>query len=170
MTDYFMQHKMLTFKHRFSIDDANGAPVYYVETKPVALVQQAKMTDLAGREVALVKEKPLKLFGSAFNVYFAGRLAMTVTQNIKLRRTIDLTGTDWSVQGTWPPGIYDVLDPVGQVQAHVATGLANMTDVYSIQTAPGAPDAQVLALVVAIDAILSPPMTLTLSDWIKNWS
>lgn len=154
MALYTIKEKLFSFNRQFSIDDANGAPVYYVDGKLISFGRQLTMTDTAGSEVAYIKQK-LPALMATFEIYVGGQLALTVQQKLGLRPKFELIGPQWSVEGNWTGHEYDILDASGLAQGHVSKQWATLADTFTVQTPDNAPDTQVLAVVIAIDMALA---------------
>ena len=154
MAIYTIKQKFFSLTNRFSIDDANGNPVLFVEGKLISIGRQLSMLDSVGNEVAYIKQK-LPTLMPTYEIYVAGQLALTVRQKLGLRPKFELEGPNWTVQGNWTGHEYDIIDAYGTIQGHVSKQWVALADTYSVQTPENAPDAQVLAVVIAIDMALT---------------
>jgi len=148
---YIIQQKLFSLNRRFSIDDQAGAPAFFVEGKMISIPRQFTMTDTLGNQVAHIKQK-LPALMPTYLIYAGDRLAVTVRRKLGLRPTFELEGPGWTVRGNWTGHEYDIVDAGGMAQGHISKAWAKMADTYSVETPQGAPDAEVLAVVIAIDA------------------
>jgi len=155
MAVYYIKQKLFSFKDKFSINDGSGAPAFYVEGKLISIGRQLTMTNSYGQEVAYIKQRVPSLMPT-FEIYVQNQLVLTVRQKLGLRPKFELEGPGWTVQGNWTGHEYDILDSSGLVQGHVSKAWAKIADTYTVQTPDNAPDPEVLAVVIAIDAAISP--------------
>jgi len=154
MSVYYIKQKVFSLKNRFSINDSNETPVFFVEGKLISIGSQLSMTDTLGNEVAYIKQKVPTMMPT-FEIYVQDRLAVTVRQKLGLRPKFELQGVGWTVQGNWTAHEYDIIDAGGLAQGHVSKKWAAIADTYTVQTPDNAPDVEVLAVVIAIDMAVS---------------
>ena len=155
MAVYYITQKFFSIKSKFSINNADGNPVFYVEGKLISVGRQLTMTDTTGQEVAFIKQKVPALM-QTYEISVGGQVVVTVRQKMGLRPKFELQGPGWTVQGNWTGHEYDIIAPDGVVQGHVSKAWAKLADTYTVQTPENAPDAEILAVVIAIDAAISP--------------
>ena len=154
MALYQIKQKYFSLKDKFSIDNADGQPAFYVEGKLISIGRQLTMTDTTGSQVAYIKQK-LPTLMPTFEIYVQDTLVVTVRQKLGLRPKFELQGVGWTVQGNWTAHEYDIIDAGGLAQGHVSKKWAAIADTYTVQTPDNAPDVEVLAVVIAIDMAVS---------------
>jgi uncharacterized protein YxjI len=149
-----MRQKLISLGEDFSIEDADGNPVYEVDGKVLRLREAFELRDREGNVVATIRGKLVSI-RSKMDILRNGEVAATVTKALfaplgdKFRVEVE-GGEDLRIDGSILDHEYTIRRddvPVAQVSKRWFT----ITDTYGIETAAGADDPLILAIAVALD-------------------
>jgi uncharacterized protein YxjI len=149
-----MRQKVFTFGDRFTIRDADGADRYFVQGEVFSWGKKLHVYLPDGAEVAYIKQRVLSLL-TRFEVYMGDTLVMEVVKKLSLfRPKYELTMVDWQVEGDfWS---HEFRFTRGGIPiASISKAWFTWGDSYEIDIAPGVPELQVLAAVLAIDGAIA---------------
>jgi uncharacterized protein YxjI len=151
---YVMRQKLLSFGDDFSIKDAEGRDVLYVDGKVLSLGDKLIFKDPQGEEVARVTERLLSI-GPAWEVSRGGKPYATVKKSLfsilHCKFTVDVPGPDdLEARGNLFDHEYTFTRD-GRVVAEVSKKWFSFTDSYGVDVAEGEDDVLILACAVVID-------------------
>ena len=156
---YVMRQKLLSLGDDFTIKDAEGRDVLYVDGKVLSLGDKLIFKDGEGREVARVTERLLSI-GPAWEVSRDGRPYATVKKSLfsilHCKFTVDVPGPDdLEAEGDFMDHEY-TFRRGGRVVATVSMRWFSFSDTYGIDVADGEDPVLVLASAVVIDMACHP--------------
>jgi len=151
---YVMRQKLLSLGDDFSIKDADGREVLYVDGKVLSLGDKLIFKDRDGQEVARVTERLLSI-GPAWEVSRDGKPYATVKKSLfsilHCKFTVDVPGPDdLEARGNLLDHEYTFTRD-GRVVAEVSKKWFSWTDSYGVDVAEGEDDVLILACAVVID-------------------
>jgi len=151
---YVMRQKLLSLGDDFSIKDADGREVLYVDGKVLSLGDKLIFKDRDGQEVARVTERLLSI-GPAWEVSRHGKPYATVKKSLfsilHCKFTVDVPGPDdLEARGNLLDHEYSFTRD-GRVVAEVSKKWFSWTDSYGVDVAEGEDDVLILACAVVID-------------------
>jgi len=151
---YVMRQKLWCWGDDFTIRDAAGADVYFVDGKAFTLGDQLSFQDLAGGELASIRQR-LFAWGPTYEIHRGGRLAAVVKKELftffACRFTVDVPGPDdLEAEGDLFDHEYEFRRG-GRTVATVSKRWFDWTDTYGVDIARGEDDVLLLASTVVID-------------------
>ena len=154
MRRFAMKQKWLSWGDDYTIRDARGSEVYYVDGKVFTLRDRLSFQDMEGNELALISKK-LLAWGPTYEIYRGGDLAALVRKAVftlfHCRFTVDVPGPD-DLEATGSFFDYEYLFSKGDhTVATVSKKFFSMTDSYGIEMADDQDPILVLAAAVVID-------------------
>lgn len=156
---YLMKQKFLCMGDDFTIRDANGRDVFYVDGRAFSFGDKLSFQDAAGREMAFIRQKLLS-WGPAYEIYRGGELAALVKKELftflHCKFAVDVPGPDdLDATGDFLDMEY-TFSRHGSPVAHVSKRFFSLTDSYGVETLPGEDDVLILASAVVIDLVCHP--------------
>jgi uncharacterized protein YxjI len=160
MARYKLRQRLISIGEDFTIEDDQGNTVYTVDGKVMRIRETFVIEDRAGNEVATVREVKLAIRDS-MKILRGGETLATIRKALispfRDKFGIDVEGgEDMVAVGNILEHEYEIRrggDVVGRVSKHWFT----IRDTYGVETAPGADDALILAIAVAIDEMAHDP-------------
>jgi uncharacterized protein YxjI len=152
---YIMRKKLLAMGSDFTIKDANGNDVFYVDGKVFTLRDQLIFQDMQGNELCVIQKKLLS-FGPTYEIYHAGKLKAVVKESLFTlfghRFTVDDQNgpNDLEAQGNFTDHQYTITRS-GQPVAEVSESWFTVADTYGVDIAGGEDDVMILACTVVIE-------------------
>ncbi len=156
MSRYQVYEKLLALGDDFTIKDAQGRDVLFVDGKVFKLRDTLDIKDMQGQVLATVRRTWISLRPS-YEIWRGGKQLATVTRSwIKIIRdkfTVDVPGPDdLEVQGDFLSHEY-TFRRGGQVVAQVSKHWISITDTYGVDIREGEDDLLILASAIVIDRI-----------------
>lgn len=155
---YQMRQQLLTFGDDFWIEDDKGNKAYRVDGKALRVRDTWHLTDAAGQEVATIKERKLGLRDKMV-IEVGGRKVVVkkALVGVRDRFSIDVEdGKDLHAKGNFLDHEYEIEESgIGGKVAEISKKWFRVRDTYGVEVDPGADQAMVLAITVAIDALTS---------------
>ena len=156
---YVMRQKIWSLGDDFTIQDADGRDVFYVDGKVFSLRNTLIFKDGQGNEVARIDRKLIAL-APTWEIYRDGRPYATVKKPLfpllHAKFSVDVPGPDdLEARGNLLDHEYTFTRD-GQVVAEVSKKWFSWTDSYGVDVAEGEDDALILACVVVIDMANHP--------------
>jgi uncharacterized protein YxjI len=154
---YVMKQKVLTFTDDFTIQDADGDPVYRVKGKLLSIGDRLSFRDMEGEEVATIREKLIS-FSPRYRIYRQGDLQAEVKKRkftlVKDKFKVNVKdGTpDLEITGNILDHDYR-FERRGRQVARVSKKWVALRDSYGIEVEPGEDDVLILACAVVIDML-----------------
>jgi uncharacterized protein YxjI len=152
---YMMKKKLLSLGADFTIRDADGNDVFFVDGKVFTMRDRLIFQDMSGNELAVVQKKLLSI-GQTYEIYHGGQLKAVVKEAIFTlfghRFTVDdVTGSDdLEAKGNFTDHQY-TFTCGGNVVAQVSESWFTIADTYGVDIADGQDDVLILACTVVIE-------------------
>jgi uncharacterized protein YxjI len=156
---YVMRQKLVSIGDDFTIKDADGRDVFYVDGKLLSLRNKLIFKDGQGNEVARIERKLIAL-APTWEIYRDGRPYATVKKSLfsplHAKFSVDVPGPDdLEARGNLLEHEYTFTRD-GQGVAEVSKKWFSWTDSYGVDVAEGEDDALILACAVVIDMASHP--------------
>jgi len=156
---YLMRERILSWGNDFTIRDADGRGVYYVDGKVFSFGDKLSFKDMQGNELALIDQKLLSI-GPQYEIIRNGTAIARVKKKLftllRTRFTVDVPGPDdLEARGDFLHHEY-VFERHGQEVARVSKKWFRLTDTYGIDIGPAEDDVLILASAVVIDLVSHP--------------
>lgn len=153
---YVMRQKLFSWGDDFTIRDAGGADVFFVDGKGFSLGDQLSFQDLNGNELAFIKQKLLS-WGPTYEIHRNGALAAVVKKELftffNVRFEVDVPGPDdLEARGDFMGHEY-AFERCGRTVAAVSKQWFSFADTYGVDVAEGEDDVLILASTVVIDMV-----------------
>ncbi len=152
---YVMKKKLFSIGSDFTIRDAAGNDVFFVDGKVFTLRDQLIFQDMNGNELAVVQKK-LLAWGPTYEIYHGGVLKAVVKESLFTllghRFTVDDEHgpADLEARGNFTDHQY-TFTRGGQDVAQVSESWFTIADTYGVDVAPGQDDVLILACTVVIE-------------------
>lgn len=156
---YIMRERILSWGDDFTIKDADGRNVYYVDGKVFSFGDKLSFKDMEGTELALIDQKLLSI-GPRYEIIRDGRTVAVVKKHLftpfRARFTVDVPGPDdLEARGNFLDHEY-AFERDGREVARVSKRWFRLSDTYGIDIDPGEDDVLILASAVVIDLVSHP--------------
>ena len=149
-----MKQKWLGWGTDYTVKDADGREVFYVDGRAFSLGDKLSFQDMKGTELAFISQKLLS-WGPTYEIYRSGKVAAVVKKSLfkffRCEFTVDVPGPDDLVaEGNFWDYQYKFTRH-GRPIAEVSKAFFQWTDTYGIEIAVGADDILIIASAVVID-------------------
>ena len=156
---YMMRQRILSWGDDFSIKDADGQEVYYIDGEVFSFGNKLSIKDRSGAELARINQKLLSL-GPQYEIVSGGETVAVVKKHLftpfRARFTVDVPGPDdLEATGDFLDHEY-VFERSGRVVARVSKKWFSLADTYAVDIDEGQDDVLVLAAAVVIDLVSHP--------------
>jgi uncharacterized protein YxjI len=156
---YMMRERILSWGDDFTIKDADGQDVYYVDGKVFSFGEKLSFKDMQGNEVALIDQKLLGI-GPQYEIVRGGETVAVVKKRLftlfRARFTVDVPGPDdLEASGNFLDHDY-AFERGGREVARVSKKWFSLSDTYAIDIDEGEDDVLILASAVVIDLVSHP--------------
>ena len=156
---YVMRERILSFGDDFTIKNAEGEDVFYVDGKVLAIGDKLSFKDMEGRELVLIDQKVLSL-GRQYEIIRNGATVAVVKKHLftpfGARFTVDVPGPDdLEARGNFLDHEY-TFERGGREVARVSKRWFSFADTYGIDVDEGQDDVLILAAAVVIDLVSHP--------------
>ena len=152
---YQMKQKLWAMGDDFTIQDAEGNDVFFVDGKAFSIGDKLSFQDMAGNELAYISQKVMS-FKKRYEIFRGGALFAEVVKELtffKDKYTVDIPGpNDYEVKGNFWDHEYEFVRNGGAV-AHVSKEYFSWSDTYGIDIVDGEDDITILATAVVIDLV-----------------
>ena len=150
-----MKQKIFTLKDKFTIKDENEEDKYYVEGKLLSIGKKLQIANRDGIEVAYIEQKIMSFLPRYF-VYGKGEMIAEIRQKFSLfKPKFDIFGKNWVVEGNYLGLEYTIKNGEESV-ASIKKAWISWGDSYEISISDSYDEESVLAVVLGIDAAISP--------------
>jgi uncharacterized protein YxjI len=151
---YVMKEKLFAWGDDFTIRDAAGRDVYFVDVKAFSLGDKLSFKDLQGNELAHIRQKLLTI-GKTYEITRSGELLAVVRKKLftlfRASFTVDVPGPDdLEAQGDFFDREY-TFTRGGHEVARVSKRFFSLADTYGVDVADTEDDVLILAATVVID-------------------
>jgi uncharacterized protein YxjI len=156
---YIMRERILSWGDDFTIKDADGRDVYYVDGKVFSFGDKLSLKDMRGQELVLIDQKLLSI-GQQYEIIRGGTTAAVVKKHLftpfRARFTVDVPGPDdLEAKGNFLDHEY-VFERRGREVARVSKKWFSFSDTYGVDIETGEDDVLILAAAVVIDLVSHP--------------
>ena len=149
----YIKQKVFSLKERFTVKNANGEDVYFVEGKLVSIGQKKTLTDAAGNELATIRQKVLAIMPK-FIVEMDGKEVAWIKKKFTVMKPkYVVEGLDWNVEGDFFAHDYTILEQ-GNVIASIHKKWMAWGDTFELDISDSADEVMALAVILAIDAVM----------------
>ncbi len=154
---YRMKQKIFSLTDTFTIEDAQGNPVYKIKGKLLSLGDQLRFFDMQDNELAFIKQELISL-KPRYRIYQGGEVQAEVTKKLltlfRDRFNIKMKGgePDLEVTGNILEHEYR-FEQSGREVAKVSKKWFSLRDSYGVDVAPGGDEILILACAVVIDLV-----------------
>ena len=153
---YVMKQKLFSWGDDFTIQNAAGEDVFFVDGKAFSLGDKLAFQDLQGNELAFIRQK-LLAWGATYEIHRAGALAAVVKKHLftlfHCKFTVDVPGPDdLEAEGNFLDMEYSFRRGTRMV-AEISKRWFRWTDTYGVDIADGEDDVLLLASTVVIDMV-----------------
>ncbi len=153
---YVMKQSWLSWGDDFSIKDAAGNDVFFVDGRALSFGDKLSFQDMSGNELAFISQR-LLAWGPTYDIYVNGQLNATVSKRLftlfKCKFEVDVPGPDdLSAEGDFLDHEYSFYRH-GEAVASVSKRWFSWTDTYGIDISESENDALILASAVVIDQV-----------------
>ncbi len=154
---YRIRQKLLSWGDDFTIQDADGHDLFFVDGKAFSFGNKLSFQDMNGRELAFIAQKLLS-WGPTYEIQRDGETFATVKKELfsffKTKFEVDVPGpNDYRVEGNFLNYEYTFARPKGGVVARVSKKLFSWSDSYCVDIVDGEDDIIILATAVVIDQV-----------------
>jgi len=152
---YVMKKQLFTLASDFTIRDAAGNDVFFVDGKVLTLRDQLVFQDMRGNELAVIQRKLLS-WGPTYEIYHGGTLKAVVKESLFTllghRFTVDDENgpADLEARGNFTDHQY-AFTRGGQEVAQVSESWFTLADTYGVDVVDGQDDVLILACAVVIE-------------------
>ena len=156
---YLMRERILSWGDDFTIRNADGESVYYVDGKVLSFGDKLSFRDMQGNELALIDQKLVSL-APQYEIVRGGKTVAVVKKQLftlfRAKFTVDVPGPDdLEAKGNFLAHEY-TFERDGRDVARVSKKWFSLADTYAIDIDEGEDDVLILASAVVIDLVSHP--------------
>jgi uncharacterized protein YxjI len=156
---YMMRQRILSLGDDFTIKDADGRDVYYVDGRAFSFGDKLSFKDMDGTELVFIDQKLLSV-GPQYEIVRGGETVAVVRKHLftlfRGRFTVDVPGPDdLEAQGDFLDHEYTFVRGDREV-ARASKRWFKLADTYAIDIDQGEDDVLILAAAVVIDLVSHP--------------
>lgn len=153
---YVLRQKFWSWGDDFTIKNAAGADVFFVDGRAFSWGDKLSFQDMNGNELAFIRQKLLS-WGPTYEIEVHSRLVAVVKKKLftflRCKFTVDVPGPgDLEAQGDFLDHEYS-FERSGRGVASVSKRWFSWTDTYGVDIASNADDVLILASAVVIDMV-----------------
>ena len=153
---YVMRQKLFSWGDDFTIKDAAGNDVFFVDGRAFSIGDKLAFQDMQGRELAFIAQR-LLAWGPTYEIYRGSELAAVVKKQLftllTCKFTVDVPGPDdLEAAGDFMDHEY-AFRRGDRAVAGVSKQWFSWSDTYGVDVAPGEDDVLILAATVVIDMV-----------------
>ena len=151
-----MRQKLFCWGDDFTIKNAAGEDVFFVDGKAFSLGDKLSFQDMQKNELAFIRQKLLR-WGPTYEITRNGEPAAVVKKHLftlfRCKFTVDVPGpNDLEAQGSFLDMEYS-FTRAGQTVAEVSKRWFSFADTYGVDIQEGEDDVLILASTVVIDMV-----------------
>jgi uncharacterized protein YxjI len=159
---YLMRERILSWGDDFTIKNADGADVYYVDGKVLSFGNKLSFQDMNGHELVRIDQKLLSI-GPQYEIHRGDETIAVVKKRlftlVRARFSVDVPGPDdLEARGDFLDHEY-VFERAGREVARVSKKWFRLADTYAVDIDPDQDDVLILASAVVIDLVSHPDET-----------
>ena len=151
---YQMRQKMFCFGDDYTIRDADGNDVYFVDGKVFAIGDKLSFQDMQGNELARIRQRLLTI-GKTYEITIGDQTTVVHKHLFTLLRckfSVDVPGpNDLEAVGSLLDMEYDFRDSADRVVASVSKRWFAIRDTYGVEITGGVDPVTILASAIVID-------------------
>ncbi|HPF38624.1 MAG TPA: LURP-one-related family protein [Phycisphaerae bacterium] len=153
---YQLRQKLFSWGDDFTIRDALGRDVFFVDGRAFSLGDKLSFHDMAGNELVFIQQRLLN-WGPTYEITAGGRLVAIVKKKLftffRCQFTVDVPGpNDLVAEGEFLHHEY-AFRRFGRPVAHVSKQWFSFSDIYGVDIAEGENPVLILAAAVVIDQV-----------------
>ena len=148
----YMKQKVFSIKDKFTIQNADGEDVFFVEGKVISLGKKLSIKNAEGAEVAFVKQKVVTLMPK-FEVEIDGEQVAVIQKKMGIKPKYVIDGLGWEVKGNFFSHDYVITENGEQIVSIHKKWMA-WGDTVELDIADDNKVVIALAVVLAIDAVM----------------
>lgn len=150
---YYLKQKVFSWKDRFTIKDASGRDVFFVEGELFSWGKKLHITDSEGQEVLFIQQKVFSWLPN-FTLFMQGKEVARVRKELTfLRPRYVIDGLDWEVEGNVWAHDYEIRED-GQLIASISKQWFSWGDSYELDLVDEAHALLALGIILTIDVVL----------------
>ena len=153
---YMMKQKLFCWGDDFTIKNATGMDLFFVDGKAFSFGDKLSFQDMQGNELAFIRQKMLS-WGPTYEIESEGRLMAVVKKELftlfRCKFTVDVPGPDdIEATGDFLEHEYK-FERQGKTVAQVSKQWLSLTDTYGVQIEEWENEPLILACVIVIDLV-----------------
>lgn len=149
-----MKQKFLSFVDKFSIYDESGNEAYWVEGELFSIGKKLDLFDKDDNHKAYIHQKVLSFLPRYFIQMNGEDVAEVVKHFTLFNQKFSVTGFDWQIDGDFLAHEYSIYRGDYTI-ATISKEWFTLGDAYAIDITDGVEPANVISVVLIIDAIIS---------------
>lgn len=150
----FIKQKVFSWKDRFTVKDESGSDRYFVEGEIFSFGKKLHVYDVHQTERIFLQQKVWS-FLPRFFVFIDGlQVAEIVKEFTFMKPRYSVLGLNWEVNGNFWAHDYEILNQ-GHVVVTIKKEWLTWGDTYVLDIADARDEINALAVVLAIDAVMS---------------
>ena len=154
---YQLVQKLLSWGDDFTIKDAQGTDVFFVDGKAFSFGSKLSFQDMAGNEQAFIEQKVFN-WGPTYEIHRDGCVVATIKKELftffKDKFEVDVPGpNDYHVEGDLIDYEFVFTRPREGHVATVSKKFFSWSDSYGVDIVDGEDDVLILATTVVIDQV-----------------
>lgn len=150
----YMKQKFLSFVDKFSIYDESGNEAYWVEGELFSIGKKLDLFDKDDNHKAYIHQKVLSFLPRYFIQMNGEDVAEVVKHFTLFNQKFSVTGFDWQIDGDFLAHEYSIYRGDYTI-ATISKEWFTLGDAYAIDITDGVEPANVISVVLIIDAIIS---------------
>lgn len=154
---YIVRQKLLAWGDDFTIQDADGNDVFFVDGRAFSIGNKLSFQDMRRNELVFIQQKLLNL-APTYEILRDGVSLATIKKELftffKSRFEVDVPGpNDYRVEGDLLDYEYTFSRPESGVVATISKKWFSFSDRYGIEIVDGEDDVLILAAAVVVDQV-----------------
>jgi len=154
--EFFMKERAVSIHDLYHIYDAEGIEQYQIKGKLMSLHDYTSLLDMGGTELARIRKKIVSLHETHF-IEVNGQMLTEIRSEWfhPIHQKIDAPGLGWQIQGNLLEHDFTVVDKDGNVHITVHRKWMSLGDGYQIVVENDQETVPALALMVALERIMT---------------
>ena len=149
----YIKQKVFSWRDKFTVKDEYGVDRYTVEGELFSFGRKLHVYDMEGREVVYIAQE-IWSWLACYHVYIAGKHAAEVRQKFSwFHPKFEITGPDWTVEGSFWEHDYEVLSASEGCIVRIAKEWMTWGDTYELDIVHPEDELLALAVVLTIDCV-----------------
>lgn len=154
--ELFMKEKVFSLHDIYHIYDMEGNEAYQIKSKAISITNQTSLLDMEGNELAHIHRKVVSMHETHF-IEIDGKEVTEVRTKLfhPIHQEIDAPEIGWQIRGNLWDHDFSVVDSGENIRATVHRKWISIGEGYQITIASEEDMVLVLALIVALERILT---------------